>query len=88
MTETKRRTTAAQQAKKDLEENKDSAMFEEMDRLRKRIDVVGWESQQGHALLNLMVTQIERLLMERSSLREQIESLALWLGRGRREQED
>lgn len=88
MTETKRRTTAAQQAKKDLEENKDSAMFEEMDRLRKRIDVVGWESQQGHALLNLMVTQIERLLMERSSLREQIENLTLWLGRGRREQED
>jgi len=88
LTETKRRTTAAQQAKKDLEENKDSAMFEEMDRLRKRIDVVGWESQQGHALLNLMVTQIERLLMERSSLREQIENLTLWLGRGRREQED
>jgi len=88
LTETKRRTTAAQQAKKDLEENKDAAMFDEMDRLRKRIDVVGWESQQGHALLNLMVTQIERLLMERSSLREQIENLTLWLGRGRREQED
>ena len=88
MTETKRRTTAAQQAKKDLEENKDSAMFEEIDRLRKRIDVVGWESQQGHALLNLMLTQIERLLIERSSLREQIESLTVWLGRGRREQED
>jgi len=50
--------------------------------------VVGWESQQGHALLNLMLTQIERLLIERSSLREQIESLTVWLGRGRREQED
>ena len=88
MTETKRRTTAAQQAKKDLEENKESAVFEEIDRLRKRIDVVGRESQQGHALLNLMVTQIERLLIERSSRREQIENLTLWLGRGRREQED
>jgi len=88
MTETKRRDLTAQEAKKDLKTNQDSAVFEEMDRLRKRVDVVGWESQQGHALLNLMLTQIERLLIERSSLREQIESLTVWLGRGRREQED
>ena len=88
MTETKRRDLTAQEAKKDLKTNQDAVVFEEMDRLRKRIDVVGWESQQGHALLNLMLTQIERLLIERSSLREQIESLTVWLGRGRREQED
>jgi len=88
MTETKRRDLTAQEAKKDLKTNQDAVVFEEMDRLRKRVDVVGWESQQGHALLNLMLTQIERLLIERSSLREQIESLTVWLGRGRREQED
>lgn len=88
MTETKRRDLTAQEAKKDLKTNQDAVVFEEMDRLRKRVDVAGWESQQGHALLNLMLTQIERLLIERSSLREQIESLTVWLGRGRREQED
>ena len=88
MTETKRRDLTAQEAKKDLKTNQDAVVFEEMDRLRKRVDVVGWESQQGLALLNLMLTQIERLLIERSSLREQIESLTVWLGRGRREQED
>ena len=88
MTETKRRDLTAQEAKADIKKDQDSAVFEEMDRLRKRVDVVGWESQQGHALLNLMLTQIERLLIERSSLREQIENLTVWLGRGRREQED
>ena len=74
MTETKRRDLTAQEAKKDIKKNQDSVVFEEMDRLRKRVDVVGWESQQGHALLNLMLTQIERLLIERSSLQERLKA--------------
>jgi len=85
---TKRRDKTAREAQRDLTQDPYMVVFKEMDRLRQQVDVRGWNSQQGHAMLNLMLSQLERLLMERSSLREQIDALTLRVSKGRPEQED